>query len=60
MATASGYLARGVPLLLVTLEEGGRTVRPVVDRVELGRRLARAVPAQLGRPPSGPSRRFRR
>ena len=60
MATASGLLARGVPLLLVTLEEGGRTVRPVVDRVELGRRLARAVPAPVTRPSPGPSPRFRR
>ncbi len=44
MATVSAHLARGVPVLLVTLEAGGRTVRPVLDRVELGRRLARAVP----------------
>jgi len=60
MTTASGYLARGVPVLLVTLEAGGRTVRPVVDRVELGRRLARAVPAPV--PPGvadGATRRWR-
>jgi hypothetical protein len=44
MSLASGHLAAGVPVLLITREPGGQIVRPVVDRVELGRRLARAVP----------------
>jgi uncharacterized protein (DUF58 family) len=45
MTVGSAWLARGVPVVLVTREPGGPVVRPVVDRVELGRRLARAVPA---------------
>jgi len=43
MAAVSRCLARGQPVVLATLESGGRTVRPVRDRVDLGRRLARAV-----------------
>jgi hypothetical protein len=31
--------------VLVTREADGRVARPVVDRIDLGRRLARAVPA---------------
>ncbi len=45
MAAVTRHLVRGVPVLLITLEPGGRTLRPVLDRIELGRRLARAVPA---------------
>ncbi len=53
MSTASGLLAAGVPVLLITREPTGRLARPVLDRVELGRRLARAVPA--GPAPSTPA-----
>jgi hypothetical protein len=43
MAAVSRCLARGQPVVLATVESGGRTVRPVRDRIDLGRRLARAV-----------------
>ena len=43
MAALSPYLARGRSVVLATLEPEGRTVRLVRDRVDLGRRLARAV-----------------
>jgi uncharacterized protein (DUF58 family) len=43
MALVSRYLSRGVPVVLSSFEPGGRTVRVVLDRIELGRRLARAV-----------------
>jgi uncharacterized protein (DUF58 family) len=59
MAATSDHLARGVPVLLVTREAGGRVARPVVDRVELGRRLARAVPPPAPAAPAGRSRRAR-
>jgi uncharacterized protein (DUF58 family) len=49
MAAVARYLARGQPVVLATLEVEGRTVRLVRDRVDLGRRLARAVA------PPGPS-----
>ncbi len=45
MAAVGDCLARRRPVILITQESGGRVVRPVVDRVDLGRRLARAVPA---------------
>ena len=45
MAAVTDCLARRRPVVLITREPGGRVVRPVVDRVDLGRRLARAVPA---------------
>ena len=45
MATVSHCLARGQPVVLSTLEAEGRTVRLVRDRIDLGRRLARAIPA---------------
>jgi uncharacterized protein (DUF2384 family) len=45
MAAVSDCLDRRQPVVLVTTEVGGRTVRAVTDRVDLGRRLARAVPA---------------
>ncbi|HEV3264825.1 MAG TPA: DUF58 domain-containing protein [Acidimicrobiales bacterium] len=43
MALVSGYLSRGVPVMVSSLEAGGPTVGLVLDRIELGRRLARAV-----------------
>ncbi len=42
MATASEYLAAGVPTVLVTLEASGPCRSQVRDRIDLGRRLARA------------------
>ena len=52
MATASGFLGRGQPVVMVTTEARGRVARPVYDRVDVGRRLARAVSvgARPGRP----------
>ncbi len=43
MAVVTECLARHQPVVLATLETTGRVVRPVADRVESGRRLARAV-----------------
>jgi uncharacterized protein (DUF58 family) len=43
MAVVSEYLSRGVPVMVSSLEPGGRVVGLVLDRIELGRRLARAV-----------------
>jgi uncharacterized protein (DUF58 family) len=48
MGVVSQHLARGQPVVLATLEAEGRHVRMVRDRVDLGRRLARAV---AGPPP---------
>jgi uncharacterized protein (DUF2384 family) len=45
MGAVGTCLADHRPVVLVTHEPGGRVARPVVDRVDLGRRLARAVPA---------------
>ena len=45
MSGISDCLARNQPVVLASLEATGRVVRPVADRVDLGRRLARAVPA---------------
>ncbi|MGO8873195.1 MAG: DUF58 domain-containing protein [Acidimicrobiales bacterium] len=45
MATVTRELGRGRPVVLATLEPDGRTVRLVHDRIDLGRRLARAVSA---------------
>ncbi len=45
MAGIADCLARFRPVVLATQEPAGRVVRPVRDRLELGRRLARAVPA---------------
>jgi len=45
MAAVGDCLAAHRPVVLVTHERSGRVVRPVVDRVDLGRRLARAVPS---------------
>jgi uncharacterized protein (DUF58 family) len=44
MATVGDFLARQRPVVLITSEPGGRVVRLVSDPVDLGRRLARAVP----------------
>ncbi len=43
MATVGRELARGRTVILGTLEADGHVTRPVRDRVDLGRRLARAV-----------------
>ena len=56
MGLVSRSLARGQLVVLGTLEAGGRCVRPVRDRVDLGRRLARAIsptgaPGDPGRRP---------
>lgn len=54
MGAVSVHLAGGRHVILVTAEAGGRTMRPVLDRVDLGRRLARAVPTPLtGDPRTG-------
>jgi uncharacterized protein (DUF58 family) len=45
MAAVGSCLAGHRPVVLITRESTGRVARPVVDRVDLGRRLARAVPA---------------
>jgi len=44
MAGVADCLAARRPVILITHESGGRVVRPVIDPVDLGRRLARAVP----------------
>jgi uncharacterized protein (DUF58 family) len=53
MATVSREVDRGRPVVLVTDEAGGRLRRVVRDRIDLGRRLARAVPPPLPARPSG-------
>ncbi len=50
MATIGRALASGRPVILGTLEADGHVIRMVRDRVDLGRRLARAV----ARPAAGP------
>jgi hypothetical protein len=45
MAAVTQGLIRGRSVVLATVEAGGRTVRPVSDRIDLGRRLARALPS---------------
>jgi uncharacterized protein (DUF58 family) len=54
MATVGRTLRVGQPVLLVTDEIGGRRREVVRDRVGLGRRLARAVPAPQAQAPSPP------
>ena len=44
MAAVGDALARRQPVVLITRESDGRVMRPVTDVVDLGRRLARAVP----------------
>lgn len=51
--TGWAWLSRGREVILTTDEEDGPVTAPVRDRVELGRRLARAVPAHP--PRSGPA-----
>jgi len=43
MGLVSVYLSRGIPVVVTSLEPGGPVNRVVLDRIELGRRLARAV-----------------
>ena len=50
MATVGELLARGVPVVLVTVEASGRVQRQVRDRRELGRRMARAITPTLSPP----------
>lgn len=66
MAAVTPCLVRGQSVVLGTEEAQGRTVRPVRDRIDLGRRLARAIPSSAppgpGTPVSGQRssrRRFR-
>jgi hypothetical protein len=44
MASLAHYLMRGRPVVLGTREADGAVVAVVRDRIDLGRRLARAVP----------------
>jgi uncharacterized protein (DUF58 family) len=62
MGTVARELGRGQPVLLVTDEPAGPVRLVVRDRVDLGRRLARAVPRWAGGAPVGRSggRRHRR
>jgi hypothetical protein len=63
MAAVTHHLLRGRSVVLATRESEGRTVRLVRDRIDLGRRLARAVPwpaptgADRGDAPSPPDGR---
>ncbi len=58
MAVVTDCLLRRQPVILGTLEAEGRCLRLVRDRIDLGRRLARAVPAPAPPEPS-PVRRPR-
>jgi uncharacterized protein (DUF58 family) len=60
MATVGRELSRGRPVVLGTLEEDGRVTRLVRDRVDLGRRLARAVSPPAAPAPTAPGRKGRR
>jgi uncharacterized protein (DUF58 family) len=62
MTALGHHLARGGPVVLGTDEVDGHTVRAVRDRIDLGRRLARAVPRPGQVPPAPPAggRRSRR
>ncbi len=56
MAALAHHLARGRPVVLGTVEADGHVVRVVRDRIDLGRRLARAVGSPAGAADSaGPS-----
>lgn len=46
LGTAMAVLDRGAPLILATDEQSGPVVEPVADRIEAGRRLARATSSQ--------------
>jgi len=56
LTVVAGHLARGRTVLLGTLEPDGHHRAPVRDRVDLGRRLARAVAAPVRTPPAGDDR----
>jgi uncharacterized protein (DUF58 family) len=60
MAAVTQYLARGRSVVLGTHEADGRVVRLVRDRVDLGRRLARAVPTPVDPLTPAPSSRGKR
>jgi hypothetical protein len=60
MATIGGELARRRPVILRTLEDDGPVTRLVRDRVDLGRRLARAVAPTVAVPGDGPRQPGRR
>jgi hypothetical protein len=61
MGVVAHCLLRGQPVVLATLEAEGRCVRAVRDRVDLGRRMARAVPPPAGAPTeASPHRALRR
>jgi hypothetical protein len=53
MAAVNLCLIRGQPVVLGTREPDGHVMRPVRDRIDLGRRLARAVPSPPVPPGSG-------
>jgi uncharacterized protein (DUF58 family) len=56
MGAVTDFLARGRPVVLGTDEPDGRALRPVRDRIDVGRRLARAVPPPRVAPPDGSPR----
>ena len=61
MAVVTRCLVRGQPVVLGTLEAEGRRSRPVRDRVDLGRRMARAIaPPRQPTAEGGPAPRGRR
>jgi uncharacterized protein (DUF58 family) len=60
MGVVAQCLLRGQPVVLATLEAEGRCVRAVRDRVDLGRRMARAVPPPAGTPAEASLRRATR
>ena len=59
MASLTHYLVRGRPVVLGTREADGAVVRVVRDRIDLGRRLARAVPPPTQAAATRPGRRRR-
>ncbi len=60
MTAVAGCLARGQSVMLGTDERDGRAMRQVRDRIDLGRRLARAVPPPGMAPSGGPPQPVRR
>ncbi len=63
MAALAHHLAGGRPVVLGTVETDGHVMRVVRDRIDLGRRLARAVPSPVagsGGPASPPGATPRR
>ena len=57
MAALADHLLRGRPVVLGTTEADGRVVQAVRDRIDLGRRLARAVAHRRRRRPGAAVRR---